>query len=200
MKKHIILAVSSALALISFTSYAQKDERAPGLYTVVGEESIPLSYSRSGGGSVSVGTMGVTVGHDTYKYSGTTSGVNASNTFILVINPDKRTGVITGKKFDMFIKGMTPDNMLLLPLVVNQKKERREYDAGTTVGIANARINTSSQDRIQFTWEQISDNSFKIVVEDTLIPGEYGFIFRTSKLSQFNYSALLCFTVPEKEQ
>lgn len=197
MKARIFIAAALALALLPTKSFAQMDERQPGIYTVVGQESRPLSYVYQLSASGSVGIMGVNVGHDTYKYKGTTSGVIASDTLVLVIDPSKNKGVITPKKFDIFVKSMTPDNIMILPLTVNEKKQRREYDAGTTIGIANASIKTKSLQRIQFEWEQISDNSFMIKVAD-LTPGEYGVIFRMSKLGQFDFNALLGFTIPEK--
>lgn len=50
------------------------------------------------------------------------------------------------------------------------------------------------KDRIEFTWEQISDNSFSVVTE-TLPPGEYAVAIRPSALSPYDFSCVFGFTV-----
>lgn len=199
MKRFTIIAVL-ALFVIPVKSFAQLDERAPGIYTVVGEESIPLPYiyGMESGSSVGIGI--VSIGSAKFTYKGATSGVNASDTFVLVIDPEKKTGSASPKKFDMFLKTMTPEDMMFLPLTTNEKKQRREYDTGTGVGIGIGPVgigtNTENKERNGFEWEMISDNSFKIKVSD-LAPGEYGIIFRQTKIGQFMYNNLFGFTVPE---
>jgi len=198
MKTRFFLVAALMLSLFSVNSFAQMDERKPGLYAVSGEDfaALPYSYNTSLNGGVGIG--GVNIGHNVYKFKGETSGVVSNGTFVLVIDPEKKSAVISKNKFDVFNKTMNPDNMLILPLTVNMKNSRREYDAGTTVGVGGVNVNTKSEVRYPFEWEQISDNSFLIKVGN-LTPGEYGFIFRISKMAQFDYNALLGFTIPEQE-
>jgi len=192
------IAAALLMAVLPVSSFAQMDEHKPGLYSVSGEEYTPLPYSYNiaiGGG---VGIGGVSVGHTVFKYKEETSGVVSNGTFLLVIDPAKKSAIISKNKFEVFYKNMNPDNMLVLPLTVNLKNHRREYDCGTTVGVGNIKVNTKNEIRYPFEWEQISDNSFLIKVSN-LTPGEYGFAFRISKLAQFEYNGILGFTIPEKE-
>ncbi len=192
MKKSFYLIFAALLCTLSFTvnAYAQMDEREPGLYAIVGEESIPLTYSNGTTSVTSTGILGVELGKKKCTYKGPSSGVVAADTFVLVIDPEKKSIVRNTKSYYPFIKTMTPNNMLVLPLSV--VKDKRIYEEGKTI----AGINVSVKDRMDFEWEQISDNSFEIHVQN-LIPGEYGFIFRATKLAEFEYSAILGFTFQE---
>ena len=167
---------------------AQMDEREPGLYAIVGEESIPLVYSNGTASVSSTGILGVELGKKKCTYKEPTSGVLASGTFVMVINPEKKGITRSMKSYEPFIKTMTPNNILVLPLTVD--KNKRVYEEGKTI----EGINISVKDRMDFEWEQISDNSYEIRVLN-LIPGEYGFVFRPAKLGEFDYSAIFGFTV-----
>jgi len=195
MKTRYIIAAIVAFTFFSIASSAQTDEHTPGIYTLVGEEYVPLNYIY---GSAAPGITVAGVGREKYNYKGVSSGVNASDTFILVIDPKKKSGVVSQKKFDYFWKGMTPEDMLVLPLVTNQKKDRREYDAGIVIGAGSGSvsggINLENNERAGIEWEQISDNSFKIKVNG-LEKGEYGIIFRTAKIASFMYQPLFGFTI-----
>lgn len=191
MKKHSYILVTFFFTLFfTANAYAQMDEREPGLYAIVGEQSIPLPFSN---GTTSVGTtgiLGVEVGRVKCAYRKPTSGVNAADTFVMVIDPERKAIVKKLKSYNPFYNKMTPNNVLVLPLTVDGK--RRIYEEGKII----AGINVSIKDRMDFEWEQITDNSFEIRVQQ-LIPGEYGFVFRASKLAEFDYSALFGFTIPE---
>lgn len=192
MKKSFYSIVFVLFCALFFTvnAYAQMDEREPGLYAIVGEESIPLTYSNGTTSVTSTGILGVELGKKKCTYKGSSSGVIAADTFVLVIDPEKKSIVRNTKSYYPFIKTMTPNNMLVLPLSV--VKDKRIYEEGKTI----AGINVSVKDRMDFDWEQISDNSYEIHVQN-LIPGEYGFIFRATKLAEFEYSAILGFTFQE---
>lgn len=207
MKKRVFLLAILALSFIQFDSFAQLDERKPGIYTIVGEDSFPLSYSYAIGTGSGVGIGPVTIGSSKYNYKGITSGVIASDTFVLVIDPEKKSGgSVSPKKFDCFHAKMTPDDILILPLVTNAKKDRREYNTGTSIGIGvgagavsvGAGANTENKERASFEWERITDNSFKIKVSG-LWPGEYGIVFRYAKLGTFDYAPLFGFTIPDPD-
>jgi len=195
MKARLIIAIFVALAFFPIVSSAQSDEHAPGIYALVGEEYVPLNYVY---GSAAPSIMVAGVGREKYNYKGVSSGVNASDTFILVIDLNKKSGVISPKRFDCFYKSMTPEDLIVLPLITNNKKDRREYDAGIVIaassGSISGSINLGDNDRASIEWEQITDNSFKIIVPN-LEPGEYGFVFRISKMSSFLFSSLFGFTI-----
>lgn len=192
--KRIVFFIAAAVCLIASqtNSFAQLDERAPGLYAIVGEESIPLPFFN---GTTSVSTtniVGFEVGNQKCSYKGAESGVVASDTFVMVINPEKKMLTKTLKSYDPFIKTMTPNNILVLPLSV--EKNKRVYDSGKTF----MGINTQVKGRMDFEWEQITDNSFEIKVKG-LIPGEYGFVFRVISIADFDYSAIFGFTIAAAE-
>ena len=141
--------LSLCLLLVSgvLSAYAQNDTRSPGLYAVNGEES------------GRVGILGVVeFGNSASRFKGETSDVKVSgNEFALVIDPDRKNVVRTLKKYEIFIKTMTPDNMLIVPLVVEDNW--RIYDKGLNVN----GFNTEFKELVDFTWERISDNSFRIL-------------------------------------
>jgi len=197
MKARIVISALVALAFFPIVSSAQSDEHAPGIYALVGEEYVSLPFIH---GTAAPGLAVAGVGKNKYNYKGASSGVNASDTFILVIDLNKKTGVVTPKKFDSFCKDMTPEDLQVLPLITNIKKDRREYDCGLTIGATSGvsgvsgGINLEKKDHLPTEWEQITDNSFKIKVPN-LESGEYGIIFRTTKLSSYFYEFLFGFTI-----
>lgn len=192
MKNNIIILTSliCAIFLTNNSAYAQMDEREPGIYAIVGEESIPLVYSNGTTSVSSTGILGVELGKRKCTYKGASSGIIASDTFVMVIDPEKKGIVKNMKSYNPFIKSMTPNNVLVIPLIADKKK--RTFEEGKTI----AGINVTVKDRMDFEWEQISDNSFEIRVLN-LIPGEYGFIFRATRLAEFDYSGLFGFTITE---
>lgn len=190
-KKYLIITALFCALFFSFDAFAQMDEREPGLYAIVEGESIPLSFSN---GTTLVSThnlIGVEVGQRKFAYSGASSGVVASDKFVLVIDQMKKDITRTRKAYYPFVKSMTPNSILILPLGVDGK--RRVYEEGKTY----FGINFNIKDRMDFEWEQISDNSFEIRIIN-LIPGEYGFIFRAARMAEFDYCAIFGFTYPEE--
>ena len=189
MKQRKILSLCLALAICGATVYAENDTREPGLYAVKGEESVKLEFLPGITSNSNTGILGVVeLGNSKCKFKGETSGVKVSgNEFALVIDPDRKNVVRTLKKYEIFIKTMTPDNMLIIPLVV--EKNRRVYDKGLNIN----GFNTELKELVSFSWERISDNSFRIMAEG-LVPGEYAFIFRVSPLSPFDFSGAFDFT------
>lgn len=195
MKKFFfaLLAVFCFL-MSSVYAHAQLDERAPGIYAIVDGESVPLVYSNGVTSVKTTSVVGFEVGQRRFTYKGADSGVTASGTFVMVIDPERKASVKTLKSYNPFIKTMTPNNVLVIPLVVDTAKGRRVYEEGKTLD----GINTTVRERMDFEWEQISDNSFEIKVAD-LVPGEYGFIFRVAKLAEFDFSSIFGFTVVEAD-
>lgn len=193
--KTLKLTISALVCALLFTTtdaYAQMDERQPGIYAIVGEESIPLQYTNGVNDVATTGILGFEVGRIKYSYKGVESGTVASDTFVLVIDPKKKSITQSLKSYNPFIKSMTPGNMLILPLYVERGK--RFYEQGKII----AGINMSVKDMMDFEWERISDNSFEIRVKG-LIPGEYGIVFRPAKLGEFAYEAIFGFTYPEQQ-
>lgn len=192
MKTKIIVAVVLASVLFHSSAFAQPDMRPPGLYAVVGEQSTPLKYTR--GTTEVTSSLGLSADYSyrTYRYEGVASGVEASDTFVLVVNPkQKRTNrMLTAD--DIFHKSNNPDQMRIIPLSVNQEESRREFDRGITA----SGMDMNDTPNMEFTWDYLSDNSFLIKVGG-LTPGEYGIVFRISLIYPFYYSSIFDFTVPE---
>jgi len=186
MKINLTLAALTALLLFPVGMSAQMDERAPGIYTIIGEQSILLKQAFGGTTSGEVSVVGLDVSNQVFRYRGETSGVNASGIFVLVVNPKEK------KSTDPFYKNMTPSDMIAVPLSVNHETGRREYDAGKTI----EGYNVDKKIKLDFDWKRISDNSFEITVPG-MTPGEYAFVFRSGKLCPFNYSRIICFTILE---
>lgn len=189
MKTGITLAAVLLSVLFHFNAYAQLDARPPGLYAVVDEMSIPLKYTR---GTVSVESEMLDIASRIYVYDGETSGVEVSDNFVLVLDPKRKMKNRMLTADDIFFKNMDPRNMLVLPLTVEREMCQRVYDGGFGALDPLADVDP----KMEFDWEQISDNSYRITVHH-LTPGEYGIVFRLSKLTLFNYSSLFPFTVPE---
>ena len=191
MKKICLIAAAMmGFVLSSVVALGQVDERVPGIYAMVEGESVPLGFVNGTTAVSTTGVLGVEVGKTKVSFKGTESGVLASGTFVMVIDPEKKAVTKTLKNYNPFIKSMTPSNLLVLPLTV--VKEKRVYDEGMSID----GIKTSVQGRMDFEWEQVGDNLFEIRVQG-LVPGEYGIVFRASKLAAFDYSAMFGFTVAE---
>lgn len=188
-----IIAISILLTtMLPLKLFAQMDTRVPGIYTIVGGESIPLAYSNS---STVVRTSGNGIfqtGHEIYRFKGVTSAVFASDSLVMVIDPKKSVIVKTMKKYDVFVKSMTPDNIMVIPLTVNDEDQRREYDPGKNF----SGLRVESTPEMEFEWERISDNSFSIKLSK-LKPGEYAVAFRAARLASFDFSGIFCFTIAE---
>lgn len=186
MKKSIFAALF--LALFSMNIFAQEKELKPGLYAVNGDEYLPIS--NTSGKSVNSGSsfFGFEIGKKQYEYKGTTSENPFTGTFLMVCDPNKENVRFAWGKYEPFVKSMTPDNMLIIPL--NVEKKKRVYVEGTTI----MGINTTSYERDPFTWEKISDYAYLITTE--LQPGEYGIVFKAAELGNYEFTAIFDFTVP----
>ena len=185
MKKLFVICIAAVAAMCAAS--AQEDERMPGLYAVNGEESVRLTPVMSAQNNSSTGILGVEIGKTIYKYKGETSDTKATGTFVLVCDMKKKVIKQTLKDYDVFIKTMTPDNIIIIPLEVD--KGRRIYDEGLLLD----GIRTEVKGRAEFEWERISDNSF--IIRTELAPGEYAIAFRPARLGSFEFTAVFDFTV-----
>lgn len=185
MKK--VFAICLMLAAMCASAFAQLDERAPGLYAINGENEDLLTPVNAVQSNSNTNILGIEVGKVKNIYKGITSDSIASGKFILVINPEQKAIKKTLKDYNPFIKSMTPANMIIVALDV--EKNRRVYDHGTTL----EGFNTEKKGRVDFIWEQISDNSF--LIEAELVPGEYAIVFKPAKLGEFDFNAVFDFTV-----
>ena len=191
-KSVLLTAAAIAVALLanSFKAYAQMDERAPGIYAVIDGESTPLTYTNGGTSTSSTNVLGVEIGKRKQTYKGETSGVQATDTFVLVINPEKKAITKTLKTYDPFIKTLTPDDLIIVPLEV--QKNKRVYNEGVSL----QGFNLDSKGRVPFEWEQISDNSF--IITAAMLPGEYGIVFKPARLGEYDFNSIFGFFVAEK--
>lgn len=198
MKFYPAFLILLSLALFPLTALAQIDERNPGIYAVVDGTSTPLAfqfsvgsgrpyYGKYNGEDASVLEPGI----GGFRYKGVCSGVLATDTLVLVVDLEKESGSAAPGKFDYFVKDMTPDSMVILPLKTNVNKQRREFEDGI---IIKAFCNGNESGGVPFGWSRISDNSFRINMPD-LAPREYGVFFRTDNLYTFLLHYLFGFTV-----
>lgn len=181
----------SALFISTIVSFAQIDGREPGLYYVNLEESVPLTYQSGINKSSGTEMLGFEISNKTIRFKGETSDTPvAQASFVLVCDLKKKSIVKTLKKYDVFVKNITPDNMILVKLDVGDGK--RFYDTGVAIN----GININKKERPPFEWEQITDNSWQVTAN--LEPGEYGFIFKASRLSDYDFDSIFDFTVVEE--
>lgn len=180
-KIRFIFLTLTILILLPARVFAQLDQREPGIYAVVGEKSVPLSDT---GGWYNNTSLFSSI-HNIVRYDGMTSGVEASDTFVLVIDPERI--VITSSC--PFARNITPSHLLILRLTVNAEKECRDYDPGERLAGEQLMI-----ERPPFEWDQISDNSFIIKVFG-LTPGEYAFAVRDLKTNPFDFRCIFDFTI-----
>lgn len=175
--------------VMSLSAFAQKDRREPGLYYVDGETSTPLTFLV---GSTSTGGIGimniVDIAKSKKNYKGNTSDTHCKKAeFVMVIDLEKKGFTQTLKKFDPFYKEMNPEDMRLILLVSEKKK--RIYDEGKTLNGFKTKANKS----IEFEYEKISDNSWKITAD--LPAGEYAWVFKPTTHASFDYNTILDFTI-----
>jgi len=191
MKFYFVIAILFVFAIFPSRVLAQVDEREPGLYAIVREVPIHLTYTNGITEIMSRGVFENELRYESYRYKGETSGTNAGDTFLLVIDTSKKLANKSLKKDDIFLKGMNPRHLRIIPLLVNSSNHCREYDGGQVLN----GIKLESGERTDFEWERINDNSFIIKVIDAS-PGEYGFIYRTSLFVPFDYTGIFGFTIP----
>jgi len=191
-KAHFFIAYALVLFLLPTKLSAQLDEREPGLYAIKDGESVEMKHTF---GSTLVTTQSVSgdiYRHQAYRFKGEKSGLEAYDTFVLVVNKDTMTQVRTIEGYNLFTRTMSPKNMLLLPLTVDYDMHRREYDPGTIID----GMDMAGEVKHDFLWAKISDNSFEIKVPD-IGPGEYAFVFRMSVFFEYDYNVIYAFTVSE---
>ena len=194
MKSFRLISLALFCAMFfSNNSFAQMDWREPGIYAVFGGESTPLTYTNGMANSSSTNIIGVEIGKKKFSYKGTESGVSASDTLVLVINPEKKAITKSLKAYDPFIKSMTPNNIIIVPLLVD--KNKRIYDEGASLEGIRLKV----KGRIDFEWEQISDNSYEMRLQN-IVPGEYGVIFRPATLGEFDFTGIFGFTYVEQAE
>ena len=187
MKK---IMITLALALSCIAAIAQNDEHEPGIYAVCGDEYVPLTFTRGYTSTSATGILGMEVEKSKIMFKESTSDTKAYGKFVLVCDMSKKAITKGIKKCDVFVKSMTPANMLIVPLQVFKDKKRSYFQGKSVNG-----INTTRREFFEFTWEMITDNSYEI--NCNLEPGEYGIVFRDAKLAPYDFTTIFDFTVPE---
>lgn len=186
--KNIFFCTIVMLLSASINVFAQTEDRGPGIYAVVDGEYTALNHAMGITGNSGTAILSIEIGKTKITYKGANSETKATGTFVMVIDPEKKVITQTMKKYDPFIKSMTPDNMIIVPLTID--KNKRVYDKGLTL----EGINTEKKARVSFEWEQTGDNEFTITTE-TLEPGEYGIVFKPAKLGEYNFTCIFDFYV-----
>lgn len=183
-KTFLVFAFVLVLVCLPLEIYAQNDKLKPGIYAVVNEGYIPLEYVYGGSSSSEIAFPNLSqICPAVVRYRGTSSCVEATDTFLYVLDPTKK--VLYGP----FNKGMNPNQMTVLSLTINKEKGQREYI------VAGKRLSDLAW--MDLEWKRLDDYTFEIHIPG-LTPGEYGIVFRRGKLGPFDYTRLHCFSVPNK--
>lgn len=186
--KRIITLIAALAFCAGFSIYAQSDSRQPGIYSVMNDESTPLPFVQGINSRGGVNIHGMEVGRKKSSYRGATSGLISDGHFVIVRDPNRKAIKMTLKSYEPFTRNFTPDNIAIVQLQVSG--DRRIYDQGI---ILNG-FTTGNKDRIEFTWEQIGDDSFSVVTEE-LPAGEYAVVIRPTIMSQLDFAGIFGFTV-----
>jgi len=180
--------MAAALLFMPFKLQAANDTRTPGIYAVVGDTAVPLQYQKS-----NIVSLGVSYFYATrVYYKGAHSNfITDTYTFLLVTDTIKSS--FSTKK--PFVRGITPNQMRFIPLVCDEKENRRTYDAG--IKIADGWIYEDDLG-VKFDWEQVADNAYLITLPHPLYPGEYGFSFSKYNIRAYDFlQHIYGFTVPQ---
>jgi len=192
MKKIIVFAV---LLLCSIMLQAQSETLKPGLYAMKNECLVPLKFSHSVSTVEGRNTMGTEIVYETYRFRGLSSGIEASGTFILVIDPKKKEVVKKFSEYNPFIKNIKPSRMTIVPLKINTQKQCREYCPGMKL----EGLNVEGRDEMEFDWKAIGTGIYQIEVHN-LKAGEYAIFFTTSKINGPDFTAMFGFTISDPNQ
>lgn len=186
--KNIIITIA-AFMMAAITMSAQNDPREPGLYAIMGDESVPLVYQSGTASDSGTSFLGIVeLGEKTYIFKGASCNTLTDSTFVMVCDLEKKHIARSLKKYDVFVESMTPANMIVLPFEV--QKNKRIFSEGKTVN----GFSTEKKTTIKFEWEKLYDNSFLITIHG-LTSGEYGFAFKPAKLGQFDLTAIFGFSI-----
>lgn len=191
----LFATIAAALLCCTFNANAQESaepsqlDLEPGIYAIVDGQATALSYSNGTAVSSSSNILGFELGKSKVKYKGATSGVQATDKLVLVLNPEKKNITKTFKKYDPFVKTMTPKNIMVIPLTVDG--DRRIYDEGTSI----EGFNVEQKDRAELEWEQTGDYTYE--VRFNLVPGEYAVVFKAAKLADYDFEGIFGFTISE---
>lgn len=160
----------------------------PGLYTLIDGQYVALTAQRgteSKGGTTLFSVLAFE--NDKLSYSGETSDSPTTGEFVMVIDPNKRGISLTPKKYDVFIKSMTPDLMAAIQLTPN--KGKRRFEVGRYIN----GFPIEQAESVGFSWERLDDVTF--LIHANFEPGEYAFIFKPAKLGQWEMHAIYDFTI-----
>ncbi len=184
--KHVI-TIFTACLLFASAAFAQSEKLAPGIYAIIDSTATHLSYTPGVAANSGINVIGVELGRTKFTYKGESSGVNATGKFVLVIDPEKKGIRKTPKIYDPFIKSMTPELIMIVPLEV--VKNKRVYDEETSI----QGINTKKKTRVEFQWKIVDEYTYEITAD--LQPGEYAVVFKPAKLGAYDFSSIYGFYV-----
>lgn len=186
MNKFVIVLMLIAAAFIP-VSAQETENPAPGLYHISAEGQLEaLTFQRGAIHSSGTSIAGLEVGRIRVKYRGLTSDSPvASGDFLMVCDPDRSAITTTLKKYFVFVRTITPENMILVPLYV--KKNHRFYNEGHVL----EGIPLDPHHHLAFTWEQTGPYQYRIHAD--LPAGEYAFVFKPVTYGGLDYDALYNF-------
>lgn len=162
--------------------------KEPGLYTLMDGQYLPLTVQRGieSKGSTTVFSV-LAFEKDKLTYSGETSDTPTTGEFVMVIDPNKRGISLTPKKYDVFIKTMTPNLMAAIQLTPN--KGKRRFEVGRYIN----GFPIEQAESVGFSWERVDDVTF--LIHANFEPGEYAFIFKPAKFGEWEMQAIYDFTI-----
>ena len=188
--KHIVTIVAAILTFAA-VAFAQDEKLTSGIYAVVDSTATHLTYTSGIAANSGINVIGVEVGKTKFSYKGETSGVKSNGKLLMVIDPEKKAIVKTPKKYNPFIRTMTPEMIMIVPLDV--AKGKRIYDEGTSL----QGIRTKKHTRVEFQWELVDENTYEITFD--AVPGEYAIVFKPAKMGTYDFSSIYGFSVEETE-
>ena len=185
--KRIILSIVTVFALAAVCDAAQKkDGPKPGIYSVKDTQLTAMVKQKSTEVCSELDwDLFVT---QKFQYRGSKAKMTAEGDFLLVCNPSKKKPLVTLRKFAVFTKKLTPDDMMIVPLDVRWNK--RVYDCSKL----HSHRGKVQWNQVDFTWEKVDECTYRI--KSYLEPGEYAIVFRYNLPSwNFDFSHAFPFRV-----
>lgn len=92
--------------------------------------------------------------------------------YVFFDGPGEAQSAVFSSGFGNFIQ--SPNEISLIDLM--EKKNRREARVGS-LNIAGSKAGVMDKDQVPFSYEQVTETTYKITIDTDLEEGEYGFIF-----------------------
>ena len=183
-----VQAPDSAVA-ISVPATDSVDALAPGLYTWSGGEWVLLPFETAWANEDFNGMPTDFELANTWFYvNGPSAQTKSEGKWLLVCDLQKKAFKQTPKKYDVFVRHVTPDNILIIRYE-EQKRKRRYCCLFHSIDPFKGADWVSEP----FHWKRLTANSF--LIEADLTPGQYGAVFRYNDKTSFNFKTAFTFYI-----